>query len=109
MLEVDTDVIRRAGKIAVDSKAACLVEAGELIRAGIDETGLVELGELARIDENGNILKDETKCASVMAGGDITIFKSVGVGLQDVAITNVIVNRAKQMGIGISIGSYDIL
>jgi ornithine cyclodeaminase/alanine dehydrogenase-like protein (mu-crystallin family) len=109
MLEVDAGVIRRAGKIAVDSKAACLIEAGELIRAGIDKTGLVELGELAGIDGNGNIVKDETKCASVKAGGDITIFKSVGVGLQDVAIADLIVNRAKRLGIGINIGSYGIL
>jgi len=109
MLEVDTDVIRSAGKIAVDSRAACLLEAGELIRAGVDGTGLVELGELASINGDGNVVKAEGKCASVKAAGDITIFKSVGVGLQDVAIANLVVNRAEQMGIGINIGSYDVL
>jgi len=109
MLEVDTDVIRRAGKIAVDSRAACLIEAGELLRARLDETQLVELGELASIDGNGKVIKDEAKCASARAGGDITIFKSVGVGLQDIAITDLVVSRAKQMGVGINIASYDVL
>ena len=109
MLEVDTDVIRRAGKIVVDSRAACMVEAGELIRTGIDETGLVELGELAGIDDNGKVIGDETKCAGVKAAGDITIFKSVGVGLQDVAIANLVVNRAEQTGVGINFDSYDVL
>jgi ornithine cyclodeaminase len=109
MLEVDIDVIRSAGKIAVDSRAACLLEAGELIRAGVDETGLVELGELASIDCNGKVVKNVEKCTSVEAAGDITIFKSVGVGLQDVAIANLVVNRAEQMGVGINIGSYDVL
>jgi ornithine cyclodeaminase/alanine dehydrogenase-like protein (mu-crystallin family) len=109
MLEVDIDVIRSAGKVAVDSRAACLLEAGELIRAGVDETGLVELGELASIDGNGKIVRNEEKYMSVKAAGDITIFKSVGVGLQDVAIANLVVNRAEQMGVGINIGSYDVL
>jgi len=99
MLEVDTDIIQRAGKIAVDSRAACLAEAGELMHAGVDETGIVELGELAT---------DEEKCAGVKEAGDITIFKSVGVGLQDVAIADLVVNQAEQMGIGINIGSYDV-
>jgi ornithine cyclodeaminase len=108
MLEVDTDVIRRAGKIAVDSRAACLVEAGELIRAEVDEAGMVELGELAKINGSGKVVADENKCASVKAAGDITIFKSVGVGLQDVAIANLVVDRAEQMGIGTNIVSYDV-
>jgi len=42
------------------------------------------------------------------AAGDITIFKSVGIGLQDLAISSLVVDRAKQMGIGISIDSYGV-
>jgi len=108
MLEVGVDVIQRAGKIAVDSRAACLVEAGDLIRAGVDEARIVELGEIARIDGSGKFVTDEKLLASVKAAGDITIFKSVGVGLQDVAIANLVVNRAEQMGIGTNIVSYDV-
>ena len=108
MLEVDTNTIQSAGMIAVDSRVACLAEAGELIRAGVGETGTVELGELLHIDEHGMVVVDEQKCMDVRAAGDITIFKSVGVGLQDVAIANLVVNRAQQMDVGINIGSYDV-
>lgn len=108
MLEVDTDLIRRAGKIAVDSKAACLIEAGELILAGLDETDMVELGELVSTDHNGIVVTDEKKCADIKSAGDITIFKSVGIGLQDVAIANLVVSRAVRMGIGNIIDPYDV-
>jgi ornithine cyclodeaminase len=42
--------------------------------------------------------------------GPVTIFKSVGVGLQDVAIASAIVDKALSLGdkkIGISIDGYD--
>jgi ornithine cyclodeaminase/alanine dehydrogenase-like protein (mu-crystallin family) len=40
MHEVDEDLVRRARKVVVNSKAACVVEAGELIKAGIREDGI---------------------------------------------------------------------
>ena len=43
------------------------------------------------------------------AGGDVTIFKSVGVGVQDVAIACAVVDRAIQEGIGRTIEGYDEL
>lgn len=46
MHEVDQALVARAGTIVVDSKSACLHEAGELIKAGKREQDLVELGEL---------------------------------------------------------------
>jgi ornithine cyclodeaminase/alanine dehydrogenase-like protein (mu-crystallin family) len=39
MHEVDGDLVRRARKV-VNSKAACVVEAGELIKAGVREDGI---------------------------------------------------------------------
>ena len=39
--------------------------------------------------------------------GDVTIFKSVGIGLQDVAIAKVVVEKAIAMNVGTRIPSFD--
>ena len=102
MQEVDKDLICRASRVAVDSKDACLHEAGELIQAGLPRERLVEVGEL--LDETGqplDALIDEVK------RGDVTIFKSVGVGIQDVAIAQAVLTRAQETGIGANITGFD--
>ena len=61
MREVDPELMRRAGVVVVDSKEACVKEAGE-----VDEgMGLAELGEV--LDEK----------EAVGAEGDVMVFKSV--------------------------------
>ncbi len=43
----------------------------------------------------------------VRAGGDITVFKSAGLGVQDVAIASLVVKKAEEMAIGTKVESYD--
>lgn len=68
--EVDTTTIRRTHRIVVDSREACLEEAGDLIipNAEID----AEIGEIVNGNKQGRQSDDE-----------ITFFKSVGVAVQD--------------------------
>jgi ornithine cyclodeaminase/alanine dehydrogenase-like protein (mu-crystallin family) len=40
------------------------------------------------------------------ADSDITLFKSVGTALQDLAIANAIYLRAKQKGVGRDVGNF---
>ncbi|THH28852.1 hypothetical protein EUX98_g5332 [Antrodiella citrinella] len=90
MHEVDTDLIQRAGVVVVDSREACKVEAGELIAAATPLTSMVEIGELVTTSgEPAQHLVD-----NVRRSGNVTIFKSVGVGIQDVAIASAVVDRA---------------
>lgn len=91
MHEVSSDLIKRAKLVIVDSRAACAREAGELIKAGIAEDTF-ELGELAR----GLDMPTTSK-------GDISIFKTVGVGILDTAIAKLVVTRARELGCGTSI------
>ncbi|PIL34380.1 hypothetical protein GSI_03155 [Ganoderma sinense ZZ0214-1] len=108
MHEIDTALVKRAGRVVVDQKSACLHEAGELIAAGCTETDLVELGQLYDYagDQNRWTLRGD-KTEDIRAAGDITIFKSVGVGVQDVVIACAVVQRAMEEGIGHVIEDYD--
>ncbi|KZT04032.1 NAD-P-binding protein [Laetiporus sulphureus 93-53] len=112
MHEVDGDLVKRAGKIVVDSKFACLSEAGELISANLGESDLVELGELLHYESDepadGATYAPRTEMVrNVRNSGEVTIFKSVGVGVQDVAIAAAVVDRANSCGVGLKVDNYD--
>jgi ornithine cyclodeaminase/alanine dehydrogenase-like protein (mu-crystallin family) len=114
MAEVDTSLVRRARVILVDSRSACAVEAGELIAAGIPQDRMVEVGELLRPARDCALEwePDAHRVAEVLEAGssstgDVTIFKSVGIGAQDVAITVATVERAMEMGIGTMVPDWD--
>jgi ornithine cyclodeaminase/alanine dehydrogenase-like protein (mu-crystallin family) len=114
MQEVSGELLHRSGnrlpgsqmRVVVDSREACLKEAGELIRTGVSPEDLVEIGELVSESEDGNLVVNEEKCEAVRAAGDITIFKSVGVGVQDVAITDYVVRRVEEAGLGTVVQNY---
>ncbi|KAF8495907.1 NAD-P-binding protein [Russula emetica] len=106
MAEVDTALIRRA-RILVDSRSACALEAGELIRAGLAAEDMVEVGELLRSKPvGGGVEADSDRVAEVLSGRDVTVFKSVGVGAQDVAISIATVERATEHRIGTRISQF---
>ncbi|KAI5988121.1 hypothetical protein F5J12DRAFT_970605 [Pisolithus orientalis] len=81
MVEVDCGLISWAEMIIVDSIEACVIEARELIAASLSAGDMIETGQLVEEwdcqDRLGEIQ---------MRKSDVTVFKSVGIGLQDVAI-----------------------
>ena len=90
--EVDEVVIKRS-KIVVDQKSATLEEAGDIIiplKAGIitEEDIYAELGELVTGIKPGRTSDSE-----------ITLFKSVGLGIQDCATAWLAYAKAKEKGI----------
>ncbi|KAH9047228.1 NAD-P-binding protein [Lactarius hengduanensis] len=115
MAEVDTALIRRARAVVVDSRAACAVEAGELIAAGVPQAAMVEVGELLRCapagaeEESWAWEPDAQRVAELVSAGagDVTIFKTVGLGAQDVAIAVATMDRAMEMGIGTMVPDFD--
>jgi ornithine cyclodeaminase/alanine dehydrogenase-like protein (mu-crystallin family) len=91
--EVDSRTIERAGTIAVDSFEQAKKEAGDLIHGLAGRAGgwddICELHEIvagARPGRNGS--------------GEITIFKSCGIALWDVAAAAVIYREARRLGKG---------
>lgn len=90
--EVDEVVIKKS-KLVVDQKSAALEEAGDIIiplKAGIitEEHIYAELGELVTGIKPGRTTDSE-----------ITLFKSVGLGIQDCATALLAYSKAKEKGI----------
>ncbi len=93
MQEVDEETIRR-GRIFVDSVAACLEEAGDLIiplKKGLIREAdiLAELGEVITGKKPGRRNDQE-----------VTYFKSVGNAVQDISVAQAILRRAEEKGLG---------
>lgn len=94
--EVDAETLQRA-KVVVDQMGACLAEAGDLIRP--IEGGLysaerihAEIGAIIAGDRPGR-----------ESGEEITLFKSVGLAAQDVAVAKVVYEKAVAQGAGIKL------
>jgi ornithine cyclodeaminase len=97
MQEVDTATIRLAGKnLYVDSKTACLEEAGELIKAGLGVNDVIEAGEV--------FLNPPKAQLDPEAG--FTIFKCVGFALMDLSISQALLKMAEEKGIGMVVDSF---
>ena len=92
MQELGPHLIREA-RVVVDSIDAAMAEAGELIRAAeagvIDPDNLIELGEVVNDRHPGRESEQE-----------ITLFKSVGLAVQDLAAASRALARAATSGIG---------
>lgn len=91
--EIDTETVRRAACVVVDSLEQSRLEAGDLAAASEEgifywedarELGLVVVGDFPGREEDS----------------EITIFKSTGVALEDVAIAGRIYQAAQKAGLG---------
>ena len=96
MHEIPARTVVRS-KVVVDSRQACLAEAGDLIisiSGGIisDKHIYAEIGEVAA----GKIAGRESE-------GELTFFKSVGLAVQDVAVAELILRRAEELDLGIDV------
>jgi alanine dehydrogenase len=91
--EVDAETVLRATVRATDHLAQAQVEAGEY-------RDLVAAGRLKWQDvaELGDILTE--KAPGRRGPADITLFKSLGIALEDIAFADLIVRRAIERGIG---------
>jgi alanine dehydrogenase len=93
MQEVPTETVLRA-RVVIDHREASLAEAGDLLipmrqgRMG-EEHIHAELGEIVAGLKPGRVSPEE-----------VTLFKSVGVAVQDVAAAGAVLEAARRMGLG---------
>jgi ornithine cyclodeaminase len=90
MREISSDVLQRA-TVIVDQKEASMSEAGEII-AAIDEQKL----QKESLTELGSWLVADTSELQ----NTLTVFKSVGLAIQDLSVAQVVYNNALAMNLG---------
>jgi ornithine cyclodeaminase/alanine dehydrogenase-like protein (mu-crystallin family) len=92
MREIDAATIGRA-RVIVDSREACLAEAGDIIAAMAENPAeadiSAEIGEIVNGSRPGRQNDDE-----------ITFFKSVGIAAQDAAAAGAVLVAAEEKGLG---------
>jgi ornithine cyclodeaminase len=82
--ELDDALLARAGRIVVEWLPAARQEAGEFVRAAagvIDPARVVELGQILA---QAPVARDPN---------EIVVYKSVGIGLEDVALAKLVLDR----------------
>jgi alanine dehydrogenase len=91
--EIDVETVRRAGLIVVDSKEQAKIESGDLLPA-------IEQGVLhwTSVFELGQVLVGATRGRT--DAREITLFKSHGIGIEDIAVAARVHARAKEQGVG---------
>ncbi|KAK7753248.1 hypothetical protein SLS62_004767 [Diatrype stigma] len=88
----------QGGVVAVDSRGGCLQEAGELVKAVISPDKMVEVGRLLHVKgEDGGAAE-----LDAWLENGLVVYKSVGVGVMDIAIGRQLLDLARNKGLGVS-------
>lgn len=97
--ELDPAIVERASLVCVESRDSALAPppAGAVELIGVDPDAVVELGELASGSRPGRERPDE-----------ITLYKSVGVAVQDLAAAALVLQEAKARKVGLEIELEEI-
>jgi ornithine cyclodeaminase/alanine dehydrogenase-like protein (mu-crystallin family) len=91
--EIDDEAVMRSNRLVVDSIEQSKIEAGELM--GVIETGRRHWEDFIELrDVVAGLKPGRTSPA------DITLFKSLGLALEDVAIGKLVYERAVERGVG---------
>ncbi len=91
--EIDDEAVMRANRLVVDSIEQSRIESGEFL--GVIETGRRHWEDFVELRDIVAGLKPGRTSPS-----DITLFKSGGIALEDVAIAKLVYERAVDRGIG---------
>lgn len=91
--ELDVDTIRRADTIIVDSIEQCQIEAGDFVAAieqgVIHWPRVVELADVVAGRQTGRPMRES-----------ITLFKSLGLAIEDLAVASRLLQKARERGLG---------
>ncbi len=91
--EVDAVTVRRCESIVVDSKDQARIEAGDFV-AALEEGSI----HWADIHELGQVIVG--RYTGRAHSQDVTLFKSLGLALEDIAVAARLVAKAQETGVG---------
>jgi alanine dehydrogenase len=98
--ELDAETFERSARIIVDTKEGVFGEAGDAFAAR-ERIRMDDVHELARL-VTGEV-------PGRHSDAEVTLFKSVGTGLQDIAIAGLIYRRAVERSLGTDLGEFPYL
>jgi alanine dehydrogenase len=94
--ELDNAVLERAAFVCCDSREQAKIEAGDLVepveRGVLDWLEVHELAEVVGGELQGRAGED-----------DIVLFKSLGIASEDLAVAKLVVDRARERGLGVEL------
>lgn len=94
--ELDNPVLERARFVCCDSKEQAMIEAADLVepieRGVLDWLEVHELSEVVSGAVQGRTSPD-----------DVVVFKSVGIAAEDLAVARLVLDRARERGVGAEI------
>lgn len=97
--EIDPETFERSARIVVDTKEGVFGEAGDAVAArDVLRAEVHELAQLVTGNAPGRAAPEE-----------ITLFKSVGTGIQDIALAALIYGRATERSVGTDLGEFPYL
>jgi ornithine cyclodeaminase/alanine dehydrogenase len=91
--EIDAATLRRCATIVVDSKDQARLEAGDF-QQGLEDGSL----HWADVRELGQVIVG--RFPGRKQPQDVTLFKSLGIGIEDVAVAAKVYVRALELGLG---------
>jgi alanine dehydrogenase len=91
--EIDVAAVKRANRIVVDDREAAQIEAGDLAPAV--KSGVLHWSDVAEL---GAVLVGKAQGRETPA--DVTLFKSVGLAIEDVVTAARVYKAAKEQGVG---------
>lgn len=94
--EADAEVFRRARLVAIDSKDQGRLEAGDFL-AALD----AKVMTWSEVKEFHQVLMGRTPGRETPA--DVTVFKSLGLGVEDIAVAVPVVEAARKLGLGVEL------
>ncbi|KAI9148908.1 hypothetical protein HJFPF1_10951 [Paramyrothecium foliicola] len=118
MAEIDPDYLRYVTKsgtgplntadsgsiVVVDSRAACKLEAGELVKAELRDDQMLEMGEIVERRKAASEVEKQTLETWFQEG--LVVYKSVGVGVMDLALGRGLLDIASEKNIGQSVAEF---
>lgn len=120
MIQLDPEMLRYAithpgggckgglGSILVDDRDQCLANIGELVQSGLGPEQVVEVGEILSwqrgIQKAQPSADDQARELWLSEG--FVVYKSIGVGLTDLAIANSVLSVARASKAGIAIPDF---
>lgn len=120
MIELDPEVLRYAithpgggckgglGSILVDDRHECLGNAGEFIQSDLGPEQVVEVGEILSWQRGIQKAQPSTddQARELWLSEAFFVYKSIGVGLTDLAIANSVLAAARASKAGIAIANF---